>query len=206
MVNNLTLTREQVQNFARNNRGAVFMADVASGDYVACRCCLINGLFSGLVLGAQAVEKFLKAYILLKNPSKNMKAFSHKLMDLTREAESLDSNLDLKGFYPLIDRLSQYYQTRYPDNPNQPSSMTTAELIEIDKLIIYINNHLPMPDEVKYRSGIYARLFSSKDRTAADIIWPEEFWLANQNQAISSILIDLEKRYDEVTQHLYPKV
>lgn len=65
MTSKLTMTDEQVFEFARKNKAAMLMVDVAAKDYVACRCCLINGLFTGLVLGAQTVEKMLKGYILL---------------------------------------------------------------------------------------------------------------------------------------------
>ncbi|MBA3693789.1 MAG: hypothetical protein H0W77_10185 [Acidobacteria bacterium] len=202
----LSLTRAQTREFACNNQNAMLMADVATIDYAGCRCCLINGLLVGLVLGAQAVEKFLKAYILLLDPAKRMKDFSHKIADLAHNAEALDSGLDITEFYPLIDRLQTYYQTRYPDNPNQPNDMTTAELIEIDKLVIYLNEHLPMPDEIKYRSGIYSRLFISKERNLDSSLFPADVWLTKQNESVANISENLETRYFEVLEHLYPIV
>jgi hypothetical protein len=46
--------------------------EVATNDYVACRCCLLNGLFPGLRLGAEAVEKYLKAFVLYAEPAHNL--------------------------------------------------------------------------------------------------------------------------------------
>jgi len=184
----------------------MLMADTAVRDYTGCRCCLINGLLVGLVLGTQTVEKLLKAYIILLDTTQNPRRFAHRVIDLAHRAEALDRHLDISEFYPLFDRLEQYYQTRYHDNANQPNNMTTAELIEIDKLVICLNEHLPMPDEIKYRSGIYARLFISKERNLDPSMFPDEVWLTKQNESIANISDNLEKRYFEVKQHLYPKV
>jgi HEPN domain-containing protein len=37
---------------------------VATQDYVAARCCISNAIFSGFAIAAQAVEKYLKAFLL----------------------------------------------------------------------------------------------------------------------------------------------
>ena len=64
-----TMTKEDVHSFARENKLAMQFLMVATDDYAGARCCISNSLLVGLVLGAQAVEKYLKAFILFKiNP------------------------------------------------------------------------------------------------------------------------------------------
>jgi HEPN domain-containing protein len=183
----------------------MLMAHDVISDYSGCRCCIINGLGAGFALGTQTVEKLLKAYIILLDITQNPRKFSHKVVDLAHKAEALDKNLDITKFYPLLDRLEQYFQARYHDNPNQPDRMDSREIVEIDKLVIFLNEHLPMPDEVKYRSGIYSQLFSSKERNLDASMFPNEIWLTVHNEAIANISDKLEKRYFEVLEHLYPK-
>ena len=43
----------------------MFLYD-ADQDYVAARCCILNGLFPGFMLASQAVEKFLKALFVFE--------------------------------------------------------------------------------------------------------------------------------------------
>ena len=71
-----SLTPVQVNQFASENLKAMKFLNIATQDYIAARCCLINGLFSGLVLSAQAVEKYSKAYNLFLTPSKNTRKLS----------------------------------------------------------------------------------------------------------------------------------
>jgi hypothetical protein len=69
--------------FNTTNMGAIEFQMAATDDYVACRCCLLNGLFPGLRLGAEAVEKLLKSFILFVNPKtdvrKEYKSWDHQI-------------------------------------------------------------------------------------------------------------------------------
>ena len=49
--------------FNSTYQAAVGFIESATDDYVASRCCLLNGVFPGLRLGAEAVEKYLKAFV-----------------------------------------------------------------------------------------------------------------------------------------------
>jgi hypothetical protein len=50
----------------------------ATDDYLACRVCLLNGLFPGLRLGAEAIEKYLKGFVLYADPS-HKKKYLHNI-------------------------------------------------------------------------------------------------------------------------------
>ena len=179
-----SLTPVQVNQFARENLKAMEFLNIATQDYIAARCCLINGLFSGLVLSAQAVEKYLKAYNLFLTPSKNTRKLSHKVQDLAAEIYSLDPGLELSPHRELIKRLEAHYQTRYPDNLGASTSQSTGEIHEIDTLIILVNKQMPIPLEVKLRSGLYSRLFHGKAR-GYDSGCNDEYWLLRDNRALS---------------------
>ena len=160
---------------------------VATQDYIAARCCLSNWLINGLVLAAQAVEKYLKAYILLLVPSKNIRHLSHKIRDLATELLALDPNLDLFLYEELLVRLEAHYQTRYPDNHNASTKQSTGEIHEIDSLIILINQKMPLPWEVKLRSGLYAKLFHGEVR-GYNSLGNDEYWLLRNNHALNAEL------------------
>jgi HEPN domain-containing protein len=60
------------------NANATRLLKAAADDYAAARCLLLNGLVAGgLSMGAQAIEKFLKAYILLKSSARRVRGLSH---------------------------------------------------------------------------------------------------------------------------------
>ena len=74
--------------FNRTHRDAVEFVIAATDDYVACRCCLLNGLFPGLRLGAEALEKYLKAFVLYGDPSLDVQKHNHRIGDLASVASS----------------------------------------------------------------------------------------------------------------------
>ena len=43
---------------------ATLLLRVAAHDYAAARCLLFNQMSEGLVMGAQAIEKYFKAYLI----------------------------------------------------------------------------------------------------------------------------------------------
>jgi hypothetical protein len=66
------MNASELMHFKRIHHEAVGFMEVATNDYVACHCCLLNGLFPGLRLGAEAVEKYLKAFVLYAEPAHNL--------------------------------------------------------------------------------------------------------------------------------------
>src|ERR1039458_4616535 len=79
-----------MNDYCRKHSRATLLLLSAAHDYASARCLLLNGLFGGLVFGAQTIEKLLKAYILFIDPGREVKkAFSHSLTKLLQETESL---------------------------------------------------------------------------------------------------------------------
>ncbi len=106
-----------VQKFFSENSKATTLLLAAAHDYASARCLLLNWLVSGgLVAGAEAIEKFLNAYILLKCPTKDIRKLQHSLRALLNDADQLSPDLMLSKYSVLMGRYEDYYRNRYPDN------------------------------------------------------------------------------------------
>ncbi len=198
----LSLSKKETIEYGRQHKLAMMLIFQATEDYIASRCCLLNGLFVGLVSAAQAVEKYLKGYALIINPDINVKLLSHNLKKLATEVIALDCNLSLNNYMPLIERLYSHYQSRYPDNPDKSTTQSTGELKEIDELVIYLVTSFPIPPEIKFRTSIFSHLFQQEQR---NILFPSEKWLRENNLAIVRNLESFRNDFMEVYNHLYPK-
>ena len=196
-----TMTREDVHIFARKNQLAMLFLMVATDDYAGARCCISNSLLVGLVLGAQAVEKYLKAFILFKNPLENVKGKRHKISELAKTASTCCPSFSLEKYAEFIKRLEQHYETRYPDNPNASENISSSEIDELDQLVIFINEQMELPLEVKYRSYFYAMVNSSMSHS---VPYPIEVWIKTNNKALIPLLPSIESKYLAIKNHLYP--
>lgn len=197
----LKMTKEEFNKYASDHLNALQMIDNAVQDYISARCLLINGLFPGLVLAAQSVEKYFKGYILLLDRSKNTRKFSHNIIDLKDEVQRL-KDFGLDNYNNFLKRLEKHYLTRYPDNKNKSTFMSTDELLELDKLIIHLNENLPVPEEIKFRSGLYIRLFLHLENNLPKML-PEGYWATLHNEPLNNILDKLTAKYLQVKEHLY---
>src|ERR1700730_8597730 len=103
---------QELMRFGNEYSRATLLLRAAAHDYAAARCLLFNGMFEGLVLGAQAIEKCLKAYLIFDNPQRPVKALSHSLPKLLAEAGALFPQLPLLGFAPLVEKFWRHYQAR----------------------------------------------------------------------------------------------
>ena len=177
---------------------AVGFVIAATDDYVACRCCLLNGLFPGLRLGAEAVEKFLKAFLKSKDPYSKIK-YGHNIKSLARDASKLPGRFSTAQFDPLIARLETYYRFRYPDEPDFKPDASTAELADIDELVLHIYEGLPIPDVPKFHN--YG-LFSFICRPLVPPIDPYLRWLVHNNLAVQRVKAVLLQRYKAVEKQL----
>jgi HEPN domain-containing protein len=92
----------------------------------------------GLGDEAQAIEKFLKAHILLKNPARKVRELNHSLTDLLSEADQLSPSLGLSKYAAAMGRYQDYYRHRYPDNKVQIVSMDSLEIFELDEFIMLV--------------------------------------------------------------------
>ena len=193
----------EMDSYARRHSGATLLLLTAAHDYAAARCLLLNGLFGGLVLGAQAIEKLLKAYILFADPRREVKkAFRHSLTKLLQETDKLYPHLCFSEQAPLVQKFSGHYAARYPDDPAASKSMTTADLFELDEFVIFLNENLPCPRNVKYRSGLYALITFSLGLGNSVTQWEE--WVKAANQPLAPLLPRINSDYALVLTDLYP--
>ena len=115
----LALTRKDVQEFARQKQYAMMMFMDAAGDYIACRCCILNALHSGFRLASEAVEKLLKAHIFLATGNKTTlrRNDRHNPYLLKQEMNAALRDKKLDSFDDMLLKLYDHYQSRYFDNP-----------------------------------------------------------------------------------------
>jgi HEPN domain-containing protein len=181
---------------------ATLLLLAAAHDYAAARCLLLNGMFEGLPLGAQAIEKCLKAYLIFADSKRDVKAFQHSLPKLLSETAALFPQLSLSKFAPLVDRFRTHYEARYPDNPNASKSKTTADVFELDELIIFLNENMPCPHNVKYRAGIYPLITISLGYKGG--VTTSELWIKQNNHALAPLLPRINAEYALVIKELHP--
>lgn len=196
----LTFTESQVMKYCFQNQDALLMIHQAVEDYMSARCLLLNGFFPGLVFSAQAVEKYLKGYLLLVNNKANTKKSWHKMMQIKNEIQST-KDFGLDKYNSLIERLEKHYLTRYPDNKDASKFKSTGEILEIDEFIFHLNENLPIPVEVKYRTGLYARLFPINE---TPMCLNDQHWIITNNIPLLKNLSFLQKKNNEVINHLFP--
>jgi len=194
----------EIAQFSRSHASATRLLYVATQDYSAARCLALNLLIPSLVMGAQAAEKFLKSYLLLVNPSRNVRGLNHSLSRLLDEVDSHAPSLGFSRYRPLLERFERHYGTRYPDNANASTSMTTADIRELDEFIILLNENLPCPFNVRYRSGLYAAITFSLQHGA--VITPTERWIKEGNAALAPLLPRIAADYHAVMTALYPPI
>ncbi|WGJ16161.1 hypothetical protein QEV83_07930 [Methylocapsa sp. D3K7] len=195
-------TYQALSQFCEEHNSATRLLRVAAQDYAAARCLLLNGLFAGHVLGAQAIEKFLKGYLLFKNPKCPVRKLSHSLPKLLASVGECFPHLQLAGFAPLAEKFMNHYETRYPDNPDASQSMTTADLLELDTFIIFLSENIPCARHVKYQTGIYP--FISFSTGYQSTVSPWEYWIKNANQALAPLLPHIKMEYAAVLTELHP--
>jgi HEPN domain-containing protein len=197
----LSMTDKDVRVFASNNQDAMLILRIGVHDYTASRCCILNGLFSGFSIVAQAVEKILKSFLYLHKYSKP-REFSHHLVKAANKIQEYN-DYGLDKYKPLLEKLEKHYQTRYHDNANRSKGLYGEEIHEFDELIMHLMKVLPVPDEVKFRTGIYGELFDYDQGLVSLSGSSSAHWLIYNNKALSHQLIYLQQRCQEVMDHLY---
>ena len=198
----MTTDWEKLTDFCRDHQRASLLLRIAAEDYADARCLLLNQLFGGLVQGAQAIEKTLKAYLLFGDPKRDVKKLSHSLARLLGEADALYPSLKLFQFQQIADKFGKHYSARYPDNPNASTSKTTADVSELDSLVIYLNENLPCPRNVKYRTGLYPLITFSLGPPFTVTAW--ERWIKMNNLALVPLLPRINAEHISVLKELYP--
>jgi HEPN domain-containing protein len=195
-------TTSELNEFCRLYSPATLLLQVAAQDYSAARCLLLNGHFPGLGLGAQAIEKLLKAYLLFHDPKMKTKGYMHSLGKLLDKTDELYKNLNLKKYKPLVEDFLKHYQSRYPDNANVSTSRSTAEITDLDEIVIFLNENLPIPLNARYHTGLYSQITFSLGYNSIVTQW--EFWSTKENRTLIPLLPRIRRDYIEVMSELYP--
>jgi len=174
----------------------------ASDDYIASRCCILNGLFSGFVLACQAIEKILKVFVYLETREKTKltKNDKHNPFKLKEELQKV-KKYGLDKFDGLLQKLYDHYQCRYYDNEVSGQGASSSELDTIDELWVYLVEILPIPDEVKYRLKFFTDLFNENSKK-----YGTNYWAEKNNKALAEKIQEMESGYKAVLHHLYPKI
>jgi hypothetical protein len=156
-------------------------------------------LFCGLRLGAEAIEKYLKAFILYGDASQDVRKYNHRIKDLAQVASRLELRFNASQFSPFIDRLETHYHQRYPDVHDFKRDASTGELVGIDELVLHICECLPIPEMPKLRD--YGVFFF----VCCPWIPPEDprkRWLEPKNLALQRVKPALVKRYHAIAEPL----
>jgi HEPN domain-containing protein len=180
--------------YSRKNLYALMMFWNACSDYVAARCCLLNGLFSGLPLASQAVEKIIKSFIFLTSGEETK---GHDPYELKTKLKSSHKDAKLDSFDPVLQKLSQHFQSRYHDNPNQPRTRSPRELPEIDELFVYLLDTLPVPEEVKFNTYFFHALFNPT------VPLPDRQWALRNNPPLQAKMPALEAAFRRTYEDLH---
>lgn len=174
----LTMTKADLMKWGRSfsqKRDAVSPFDLvftATDDYASFRCLLSYGMLSNsLVLAAQAIEKFLKAHLLIDYDGAAPKP-GH---NLTKAAALLKSHKPGAKSLKLYSFLMDVYDfNRYPDNTDKilkkyggRFSQDGAIIAEVDEEVFGLMDSLPAAPEVRYRSYFYTSLFSEQHNRAS---------------------------------------
>ena len=190
------MTRDEHQKYCRKNQRTLMFLYNADQDYVAARCCILNGLFPGFVLASQAVEKFLKALFVFecKEKVKNI----HDPFGL-KECLKKVKDYDLDRYNVLLKKLSDHYKARYSDNKMdyETNGASSEELADLDNLWMSLKEKLPFPNEVKFRTRFFSDLFDEYP------YWKNKFWIREKNGSLSDKIQLWEKRYKEIQNKPY---
>ena len=104
------------------------------------------------------------------------------------------NNYELDIFNDLLRMLHDHYEYRYYDNKVSGKGASGTELIEIDRLWVYLVKILPMPDEVKYRMKFFTDLFDAESRKH----WQNFKWITENNKALILEIRKMGKKYKEL--------
>lgn len=195
------LNKKEIDLWCVKNSYAPMYFFKASDDYIAARCCILNGLFPGFMLASQSIEKLLKAVIYLETNKKNRGHNCFLLKEELKKMKNYETNYGIDKYDSILKKLSDHYQSRYDENPMcyGTNGACSDELDEIDKLWFELVEKMKMPEEVKYRMAFFSFLFESNP------YWRSDIWIKEQNKTFELLSSALSKKYKEVFEHLYGK-
>jgi len=185
--------------------GPEYFFDCGMEDYIAARCCLINGLMSSYTLASFAVEKILKYCLVLKGMDiSEVEKIGHDLQDLSIGSAIFRGD-DFRIHSDFIVNLNNVYQAfRYPNKPgkflahHRIKLNTSNDLSKLDDLIIYLIKGLPSPCPYFYISRIMQVIFSS----SVNKVYSLKRWFAERNEAFKRNSFELEKRFNDERRNI----
>jgi HEPN domain len=195
-------TNKATRVWVSENKALREMHEIAVEDYVTSRHAVLDlGLLrTGLALAAQAIEKFLKCYLLASGLTiEDTRKYNHKIHSLLEKAHEISAQKELLNYSGFCKELEKWYNSRYPDSLNPASQWMRNAVPEFDKFVCYLEEYIPIPSVVTHLrygggemghdwSSIFVRLFdatSSQHRAA----------LLNENIVLISRLGELEKKF-----------
>lgn len=195
---------EEVHAYGLKHASAGKLLHVATNDYAAARCLASNLLMHSLIMGAQAAEKYLKAYLLIVDPARQVRSMSHSLSKLLHEVDLVAPAIGFNRFQPLLERFERHYRIRYPDDPSGSTTMTTADIAELDGFVIELNENLPCPFNYKNRIGLYGAITFSLGHGGT--VTPTEHWIKLRNAALAPLLPRVAADHEKVMDALNSKI
>lgn len=209
----LKLSRNDVAIYCRENYKIVSLYSIASDDYIASRCCFYNSLTEqSYVLACQAIEKALKATLLCLNPNENLLKFNnHKLIPLINRIESF-GNYNFQNHLKIASKLWETYEMfRYPDNKlkgiyKRYSYGEEDEMDLIDSFFLELIELIKIPNEVKFRSGLYVSLCNDTiyENINQQKYWEnQKYWITHRNKTLANKVKELKDKFLLVKNHLY---
>lgn len=195
-------TNKETQSWLTENKVLREMHELAVEDYITSRHAVLSlGLFkTGLALAAQAVEKYLKCYLLAAGFSiEDSRKYNHKIQLLLEKASEITKQNDLLSYSNFCNELEKWYNSRYPDTDNPASQWMRSAIPEFDKFVCHLEEHIPIPNTIthlKYGGGemghgwssIFVRLFEATFSQHRDAI-------LNENIILIPRLNEFERRY-----------
>lgn len=156
-------------------------------DYMAARCCLLNGQLPGLALGQQAVEKTLKGLLYASKADYNHKAEDHRhhvttIWEYLKQARP-ELILSTESYLP---RFIEFYDGKYPDANLFYSGNSSNELLALDVTMKELTRMIPMNHKHRLQVGVYGILCAYREGKV-NMFW---HWMIEQNIPARALLED----------------
>lgn len=169
----------------------------AVDDYLGARCLLLNNIFVGLTLAHEAVEKLMKAILILENIKPQQSHSLEKLSGLLLKKNSEKYKL-LNDQMEFIKRLDQHYGWRYHDGDitKRSQSKSPKDLCPFDALWIALYELYAsfLPKEFQFYTYLYVFLFNERLKEYTN--WSEI--LKENNKALKDKLNLWELEYKKI--------
>lgn len=145
----------------------------ATDDYALSRCGLMNGMFSGFELGAQALEKYLKSLLWVQFHQDGRQLGEKTSNVIKNECRRLDieqngqhdlicfANLAIRYGFKIdifslecLRKFNEYYDLRYPDGENKINFLSSEEVNALDHCVYNIwDNFKDINEYIYYWCG-----------------------------------------------------